>query len=246
MWKREEAVEDGRHAAHRSALYQAHWHGLSSQSRAYTSSTPSNVMSCVSPLLNSTTASTPVHAPAITPTHLLLTARLVPLLLLLGVAEHGKRRRHLAGLDSGQGLAEVLCDLLDERGEKGVGLVLLDEGSHNVGREGGEVGLGLGVRGDGSLERVTWGQLPGRTSELQARAQSSRRQTTLRGSGRAVQPGDGAEGHAPQHQVLLIAAATTSRPGVSGFHSLPSFFPISHLAYRRSSVRTPLPSPSGD
>lgn len=87
-------------------------------------------------------------------THLLLAAGLVPLLLLLRVAKDAERARHLARLHGGQALAQVLAELLDEGGEEGVALVLLDKGGNDVARELVEVGLGLGRGRDGGLERI--------------------------------------------------------------------------------------------
>jgi hypothetical protein len=87
-------------------------------------------------------------------THLLLSAGLVALLLLLGVADDREGRRDLAGLDGGEGVAEVLGELLDERRVKGVGLVLGNDSSDDVGRELVEALLVGGLGGEDGLEGV--------------------------------------------------------------------------------------------
>lgn len=89
-------------------------------------------------------------------THLLLSAGLVALLLLLGVAKDGEGARDLAGLDGGEVLAEVLGKLLDERGVEAARLVAGGDGDDDVARELVKVGLGGGLGGEDVLERVGW------------------------------------------------------------------------------------------
>lgn len=81
------------------------------------------------------------------PTDLFLAARLVALLCLLCVAEHGQTTSDLAYVFGSQRLAEVLCKRLHKVSVQRVRLVARDDSAHDFLRESVQVGLGpwLGI-----------------------------------------------------------------------------------------------------